>query len=85
MSTSSYVESYQACEGSLRQNYRDFDAETMALSRAGPYHGLWWTDTLDPAHRRDPDTMGGAAMCGVGGVRPPQPERFHYNGTSFLG
>ena len=23
-----------------------------------PYHGLWWTYALDPAHRRDPDIMG---------------------------
>ena len=34
-------------------------------SGVGLYHGLWWTDALDPAHRRDPDTMGDAAMCWV--------------------
>ena len=40
----------------------DFDHETMALSPAGSYHGLWWTDALDPVHLRDPDITGDAAM-----------------------
>jgi hypothetical protein len=55
----------------------DFDRETIASSPAGSYHGLWWTDALDPVHLRDPDITGDAAMYWVGGVRPPQPEKFH--------
>ena len=62
----------------------DFDRETMASSPAGSYHGLWWTDALDPVHLRDPDITGDAAMYWVGGVRPPQPEKFHYFGGDFL-
>ena len=63
-------------------------SETMASERrwklVGSYHGLWWTDALDPAHRRNPDITGDAAMCWVEGIRPPQPERFHYFGGDFL-
>ena len=44
----------------------------------GPYHGLWLTYALDPVHRRDPDITGDAAMYWIEGVRPPQPEKFHY-------
>jgi hypothetical protein len=55
----------------------DFDHETMALSPAGSYHGLWWMDALNPVHLLDPDITGDAAMYWVGGVRPPQPEKFH--------
>jgi hypothetical protein len=40
----------------------DFDRETMASSPAGSYHGLWWTDALDPVHLHDPDITGDAAM-----------------------
>ena len=40
----------------------DFDRETMASSPAGSYHGLWWTDALDPVHLRDPHITGNAAM-----------------------
>ena len=62
--------------------------ETMASERRwrrdGPYHGLWWTYALDPVYRRDPDITGDAAMCWVEGIRPPQPERFHYFGGDFL-
>ena len=65
-----------------------FDRETMASERrwtlVGSYHGLWWMYALDPVHRRDPDTMGDAAMCWVEGIRPPQPERFHYFRGDFL-
>ena len=47
----------------------------------GPYLRLWWTYALDPAHLRDPDTMGDAAMCWVEGIRPPQPEKIDTDGT----
>ena len=62
----------------------DFDRETMASSPAGSYHGLWWTDALDPVHLHDPDITGDAAMWSVGGIRPPQPEKCHYFGGDFL-
>jgi len=41
----------------------------------------WWTYALNPAHRRDPDTMGDAAMCWVEGIRPPQLEKIDTDGT----
>ena len=56
----------------------------MALSGVGPYHGLWWSFALDPAHRRDPDIMGNAAMYWVKGIRPPQPEKIDADGTTFF-
>ena len=56
----------------------------MASSGVGPYHGLWWTDAHDPAHRRDPDIMGDAAICWVKGIRPPQPEQIDADGTTFF-
>ena len=49
-----------------------------------PYYGLWWTYALDPAHRRDTDIMGDAAMYWVGGMRPPQPEQIDADGTLFF-
>ena len=52
------------------------------MAGAGLYHGLWWTDALDPAYCRDPDTMGDAAMYWVEHrVRPPQPAQIHADGT----
>ena len=44
-----------------------------ASSGVGLYHGLWWSYAHDPAHRRDHDTMGDAAICWVKGIWPPQP------------
>ena len=68
------------------QNYRDFwfRPQDNGWSGLGIYHGLWWTDALDPAYRRDPDTIGDAAMCWVKRVPPPQPEQIHADGTLFL-
>jgi len=37
-----------------------------------------------PAHCRDPDTMGDAAICWVKGIRPPQPEKIDADGTTFF-
>ena len=37
-----------------------------------------------PVHRRDPDTMGMVALCWVGRVRPPQPEKIHADGNLFF-
>ena len=85
VSTNSYVESYQACEGDLRKNSHGFDPPGHGVAPSRSYHGLWWTYALNPAHRCDPDTMGGAAMCWIKGIRPPQPEQIHADGTLFLG
>ena len=46
-----------------RRNYFGFRHATMASSGVGLYHGLWWSYAHDPAYRRDPDTMGDAAIC----------------------
>ena len=56
----------------------------MASSGVGLYHGLWWSYAHDPAHRRDRDTMGDAAICWVKGIRPPQPEKIDADGTTFF-
>jgi hypothetical protein len=58
------------------RNYFGFRRATMASSGVGPYHGLWWTDALNPEHRHDPDTMGDTAMHWVGRVRPPSRRKF---------
>jgi len=46
-----------------RRNYFGFRRATMASSGVGLYHGLLWSYAHDPAYRRDPDTMGDAAIC----------------------
>ena len=61
-----------------------FRRVTMASSGVGLYHGLWWSYAHDPAHRRDPDTMGDAAICWVKAIRPPQPEKIDADGTLFF-
>ena len=66
-----------------RRNYFGFRRANMASSGVGLYHGLWWSYALDPADRRDPDTMGDAAICWVNGIRPPQPEKIDADGTTF--
>ena len=56
----------------------------MASSGVGLYHGLWGSYAHDPAYRRDPDTMGDAAICWVKGILPPQPEKIDADGTLFF-
>jgi hypothetical protein len=57
----------------------------MASSGVGVSHGLWGSYAHDPAYRRDPDTMGDAAMCWVEGIPPPQQEKIDDDCTLFLG
>jgi hypothetical protein len=76
-------------ERPFAQNYSDLTTRPWLQAPPGSYHGLWWTDALDPVHLRDPDIMGDtatgdAAMYWVRGLRPPQPEKFHYFGGDFL-
>ena len=92
VSTNSYVKSYQACEGSFFFFFFIFlriiiwfGPGAMASRRAGPMGCGGRTYALDPAHRRDPDTMGDAAMCGVEGIPPPQQEKIDDDCTLFLG
>ena len=42
------------------------------------------TYALDPVYRRVARDVRVTAMCWVEGIRPPQPERFHYFGGDFL-
>jgi hypothetical protein len=52
VSTNFYVESYQAYEG----------VKPRPASPRGPFLRLWWADSINPVHRRDPDIMGGVGM-----------------------
>jgi hypothetical protein len=45
---------------------------------------MWWSYALNPGDRRDPDTMRDVPMCWVKGIRPPQPEKFDADGTTFF-
>ena len=85
VSTNSYVESYLVCEGGFCAKLSWFWPWGHGVAPRRPYLRLWSTYALDPAHRRDPDTMGDAAMCWVGGIRPPQQEKIDADRTLFLG
>ena len=50
-----------------------------SIKRCQSIYGLWWTDTLDPAH-----IIGDTAMCWVKGIRLPQPEQIDTDGTTFF-